>query len=229
MKSSLTILKILSFAAVLTLVFGLPASATSRVKSGSGYGPYSGSPSSVNGVSQCAAQAGACLGYADLGSTTLGGLAATEYLFTGGQNDGSQEYDVFDLGTSSLNGSNLAAGFSLGIFTCGTDLTASTYAFDSTLNPVTDLPNPVTGLPCSPIQSIDNPAIGTQIAATDANGHPFDFTLKGDGSVSFGNTSGDDIVVFEQPLTATPEPASKGLLAIGIAALAALVAGRKNC
>jgi hypothetical protein len=240
MRPRIRILQVSILLALLLALVGAPTHAVTRVKSGSGYGPNANGqdPTNAAGVSACAttttsADPEPCEAFMQLSSTALG---LREFQFSDGENtDAGDIFYVFDLGAIS-NQTISVAGMTLGLFACGNSgFGAVNYAFDSggpsnsnLTNPDGVVNNPATNLPwapgdgpglaCSPVSDD-----GTQ---TDANGNPFVYTLA-NGRIDFGNTSGDEIVVYELPAT-TPEPGSIGLLAIGVVALVGWLAVRNN-
>jgi hypothetical protein len=228
-----SLIRILQVSVLLAFVLALtcaPIHAVTRVKSASGYGPNVGSaggPTDSSGVMRCASGMilPNCEAYYILGLTTLDGLSATEYQFSDtGSGDANVIFDVFDLGTGAISSSLSLSGSILSVFACGDSFTSpgtpSTFAYDSSQTNLTNPPGGGPGLSCSPIEA------GGTGSTTDALGNPFDFTLNTDGSITFGNTSGDDVVVFAEPATATPEPATFTLMGFGLAALAGLLVRR---
>jgi len=209
--------------ASLALAFALAliatsASAVTRVKGASNYGPTDPSFDDCRMMKTEPCQADQL--WTEAPTTLDGGVTVLNaYQFTDGSGD---VFDIFDLGTNPFAGGNtISMGTTpLGVFACGDFTGPSNFAFDS------GGPGSPTGLPCSPIAPIDNPTIGSQISTVDANSNPFDFTLNSNGSITFGVTSGDEIVVFDEQATPTPEPATLSLFGLGLIALAGLLVRR---
>jgi hypothetical protein len=231
MRSLIRILQGSALLAVMLTLIGAPTHAATRVKSGSNYGPNvvsDGSPSDPTGVTGCSDGTipPACQAYDILGATTLDSLSATEYQFSDSDSaDANIIFDVFDLGTGSITTPISLGGATFGVFACGdspTPGTPSTFAYDSGLVNLTNPAGGGPGLHCSPIEA------GVAGNTTDASGNPFNFTLQPDGSITFGNTSGDDVVVFTEATTATAEPATLTLMGLGLAVLAGLFVRRSS-
>jgi hypothetical protein len=230
MKSSLTLLRTLSLCALLTLSLTLPALGVTRVKSGSGYGDFTGATS--NDVMNCSnGSTQTCEAFTQVANpgTLDGATVLNAYEFADSDN-GGEEVEIFNLGNIS-NPITLTGDPSLQIFACGANFAkngaVSSVAFDNVGNPI-----PVF-LPCTPVSDSSSdykPCVlaSSETCTTDAGNKQFAVTFDQNG-ITFNSTNGDDVVVVsDMGPVATVEPATVSLLAVGLIGLIGILVHRTS-
>lgn len=228
MKLSLTLLRNLSLFVLLSLSLTLPVMGVTRVKSGSGYGDFTGTnASSVENCFNGSTQTCEAFNLLPNPGTLDGATVLNAYEFADSGNAG-EEVEIFDLGNIS-NPLTLAGDPSLQIFACGTNFTTglvSSVAFNNH-------GDSIAGLPCTPVSASSSDYTACSMApsetcTTDASNRQFAVTFDQNG-ITFNSTNGDDVVVIsDMGPVATVEPGTVSLLAIGLIGLIGIIVHRTS-
>jgi hypothetical protein len=230
MKLSLALLRTLSLVALFSVSLTLPALGVTRVKSGSGYGDFTGTTASD--VENCFNGSNpTCEAFNLLTNPgTLDGATVLNAYEFADSNNGGEEVEIFDLGSIS-NPLTLTGDPSLQIFACGANFAkggaVSNVAFDNHGDPLS------VPLPCTPVSDSSSDyapcfMAPSETCTADAGNKQFAVTFDQNG-ITFNSTNGDDVVVVsDMGPVATVEPGTLSLLAIGLIGLIGILVHRTS-
>jgi hypothetical protein len=228
MKSCLTLVRTLVPMALLSLFLTIPALGVTRVKSGSGYGDFTGATASdvqncFNGSNPTCEAFNLLPNPGTLDGATI--LNAYEFADSG---SAGEEVEIFDLGNIA-NPLTLSGDPSLQIFACGTNFNTGLVSSQAFNNQGIA----ISGLPCTPVSASPSDYAAcsmtpSETCTTDAGSKPFAVTFDQNG-ITFNSTNGDDVVVVsDMGPVPTAEPETVSLLAVGVVGLIGILVRRTS-